>query len=64
MTIVGHKLNETQIELFKKVVAKAKAENRNDFEEIFREIMQNSLSFYNAFFENFEMNVTNIQANL
>lgn len=43
------------------VIAKAKKENRRDFENLFREVMNNRNSFYKAFNENFDLNVTNIQ---
>lgn len=48
-------------EVKSQVLAKAVKENRNDFENIFKEVMNNRHSFYVKFFENFNMNVTNIQ---
>lgn len=43
------------------VIAKAKKENRRDFDNLFREVMNNRMAFYREFNENFELNVTNIQ---
>lgn len=48
-------------EVKKQVIAKAKKENRRDFDNLFREVMNNRMSFYRAFNENFSLNVTNIQ---
>lgn len=43
------------------VIAKAKKENRKDFDNLFREVMNNRIAFYREFSENFDLNVTNIQ---
>lgn len=51
-------------EVTEQVLRKAKKENRNDFDKLFREVMNNRLSFYKAFDDNFELNVTNIQGYL
>jgi predicted amidophosphoribosyltransferase len=51
-------------EVQKQVMAKAKKENRKDFENLFHEVMKNRLAFYNKFDENFDLNVTNIQHHL
>lgn len=48
-------------EVKKQVIAKAKKENRRDFDNLFREVMNNRMSFYRTFNENFSLNVTNIQ---
>ena len=43
------------------VIAKAKKENRRDFDNLFREVMNNRMAFYRTFNENFDLNVANIQ---
>ena len=43
------------------VIVKAKKENRRDFDNLFREVMNNRMAFYRKFDENFDVNITNIQ---
>ena len=43
------------------VIAKAKKENRKDFDNLFGEVMNNRIAFYRTFNENFDLNITNIQ---
>ena len=37
------------------VIAKAKKENRRDFDNLFREVMNNRMAFYKTFNENFDL---------
>lgn len=62
MTISGYILNDTQVELFNEIVDKCKKENRKDYEEVFRELIQEKIKFYNCFIENLEMNIINIDS--
>lgn len=48
-------------EVQSQVITKAKKENRRDFDNLFREVMNNRMAFYREFNNNFDLNVVNIQ---
>lgn len=57
-------MEQLREEVLKECVEFAKVNNRSDFENIFKTVMNKRLSFYRVFEENKEMNMINIESSL